>query len=119
MKKQIQKFDKPTAQMLRQELNDAIQAVCRKYGINTTGIGNIRYDANHLRTSLELVTESIMVKPEEDLNAYVGRTFQQGRAWFEITGVRGTDELLGIKSTNGKTYRIKVEHLLNMTEVKL
>lgn len=115
MKKKIESFDRSNLAEIRKALDEAIQDVCRQYGLNCKGIGNIRFDGKQFKTSLEVFTEAASPKIENDPAAYVGRTFRQKRNDYKILSLSG--QYLLAETQNGKKYKMLPEHILNMVEV--
>ena len=57
MKKLSSFNDKQTLNLMRNELNEALNKIVAKYGLSPSEIGNVRYDNATFKTSIELKIE--------------------------------------------------------------
>lgn len=117
----ITKIDRNTVKVLRQDLEAAIAEVCKKHGLKRTTLGNITFDSiNNTMTTAKLEFApmnpdlvNISTKPASD---FVGRRFKMGGRTFTILKNDG-GTLIG-ETQRGKRYKIRIEQLADMIEVK-
>lgn len=113
----ITKFDKPTLNALRPEINAALQEVAAKHGI-TIKLGNGTYTSVSADFKVSLKVEGAA---ESELDNWAlfhdlpkglfGRTFKSGGETYTISGVKPRSSKFPILATNsqGKTYKFPVE----------
>lgn len=117
----ITSFDKTNLKQIRQDLDAAIDAVCKKYGMNPTGIGNIRFTADSFSTKIDFNLarpdfnpQVVSVNPEQ----FIGRKFKQGQRTFTIESIDSRTQKLVGRTNRGKGYLLTPSQLLLMREVR-
>jgi hypothetical protein len=105
---------------MRQEIEEALAKICEKNGLKRVSIGNIRYSATSFSTAkLEFAFKSqeqasgVAPKPE----SFINRRFKIRQTVLTITRADGDSAVIGV-TQRGKSYRVKIDQLLGMIEVK-
>ena len=117
---QIKKFDKVNLQLIRKDINEALEKVCKKYGMNPANVGSIKYSANSFKVGTEFTlasTEITTLVESGDLQSFIGRKFRMGQRVFTIGGVRPGNKLAGT-TQRGVTYLLTTAQIASMAEVK-
>jgi len=116
----IKQFDKSNLESIRQDIESALSGVCKKYGINPTKVGNIRYTADSFSTKLDfnLIRENFNLQvATENPESFMHRKFKMGQRTFTIIEKAQQGKLVGI-TNRGKRYLLTPAQLLTMREVK-
>jgi hypothetical protein len=128
MAKAIKQFDKTNLQVLRVEMDSALQAISNKYGI-TIKAGNASFSGNECTFKVKLNTKgtdgTVITKEAKDFDRYkglhgmdhlsVGDTIYIQGSPYILTGFNTRARKAPINFTNsvGSGYKCSVRMLLN------
>ena len=128
MTKAIKQFDKTNLQVLRMEMDKALQAISNKYGI-TIKAGNASFSGNECTFKVKLNTKgtdgTVITKEAKDFDRYkglhgmdhlsVGDTIYIQGSPYILTGFNTRARKAPINFTNsvGSGYKCSVRMLLN------
>ena len=128
MAKAIKQFDKTNLQVLRMEMDKALQAISNKYGI-TIKAGNASFSGNECTFKVKLNTKgtdgTVITKEAKDFDRYkglhgmdhlsVGDTIYIQGSPYILTGFNTRARKAPINFTNsvGSGYKCSVRMLLN------
>jgi len=117
----ITSFDKTNLKLIRKDIDEAINKVCEKYGMNPTGIGNISFDSESFSTKINFNLKRKDFNPQVvsiDPKQFIGRKFKMGQRTFNIESIDArTNKLVG-RTNRGKGYLLTPTQLLTMREVR-
>lgn len=119
-------FDKHNMGVLRQKLQAVLNDFAKQHGIDSMSMGIIRFDSESARFKVECEKNASkpgltkMLLPTFGGSIITpGSIFRQAHTEYTViaTGLKGKFPI-SVKTQNGKSYKTKPEHLLNMERVK-
>jgi hypothetical protein len=128
---QIKSFDARNIRSLRNEYQEALDAVSRKYGFSAH-MGRITFSSDEFRCKLTVsgpatIINATLSNPTLRNNAgipgsevlgssYIGRSYKLRNSVYTITDMKSPGVLLA-KNQNGRLFRIKVSQLDDMISI--
>ena len=119
----INEFDRTNLRLLRDDVESALNAVGKKYGIDLR-LGTGRFSSENVTFRLEgsvIRAEGVVTREAAEFRQYadllgleasdLGKTFTQGGRRFEITGAKLSSRkypILARNVLNGKVYKFRV-----------